>query len=166
LENQLSLQKSTKPFSSAQIESLEQQPPVSSLCILAAPLLLSSRGQSSRIRELEKPPSLLQLHWFLGRLFRTFSSPVHSIDASMCPTANGSGPELKKSLGAPPSIAVTAPADVIDAGNRSLDHCKCCFWNLALLCRLRSQAFILEGRLSSQSRLQSRHKQTQLPVSY
>jgi hypothetical protein len=43
----------------------------------------------------------------------------------MCPTANGSGRELEKSLDAPPpSIAITAPEDVPDAGLRSLDHCR------------------------------------------
>ena len=42
----------------------------------------------------------------------------------MCPTANGSGPELEKFPDAPPSIAITAPEDVPDAGLRSLDHCK------------------------------------------
>ena len=42
----------------------------------------------------------------------------------MCPTANGSGRELEKPLNAPPSIAITAPEDVPDAGLRSLDHCR------------------------------------------
>ena len=45
-------------------------------------------------------------------------------NASMCPTANGSGRELEKPLNAPPSVAITAPEDVPDAGLRSLDHCR------------------------------------------
>jgi hypothetical protein len=45
----------------------------------------------------------------------------------MCPTANGSGVELEKSE-APPSIAITAPEDVPDAGLRSLDHCRYPSW--------------------------------------
>jgi hypothetical protein len=42
----------------------------------------------------------------------------------MCPTANGSRPEVEKFPDAPPSIEITAPEDVPDAGLRSLDHCK------------------------------------------
>ena len=42
----------------------------------------------------------------------------------MCPTANGSGLELEKFPDAPPSIAITVPEDVPDAGLRSLDHCR------------------------------------------
>ncbi|KAK2627990.1 hypothetical protein QTJ16_002636 [Diplocarpon rosae] len=43
----------------------------------------------------------------------------------MSSTPNGSsGPELEKYQNAPPSITVTAPKDVIDAGLRSLDHYK------------------------------------------
>lgn len=42
----------------------------------------------------------------------------------MPPTPNGSAPELEKFPDAPPSIEVTAPEDVIDAGLRSLDHCQ------------------------------------------
>lgn len=45
----------------------------------------------------------------------------------MCPTPNGDGLELEKSNydnSQPPSISITAPADVIDAGLKSLDHCK------------------------------------------
>lgn len=46
-------------------------------------------------------------------------------NASMCPTANGSGGlQLEKFPPAPPSIEITAPEDVPDAGLRSLDHCK------------------------------------------
>lgn len=42
----------------------------------------------------------------------------------MSSTANRfGGLELETFSGAPPSIAVTAPGDVIDAGLRSLDHC-------------------------------------------
>jgi hypothetical protein len=56
----------------------------------------------------------------------------------MCPTPNGSGgPELEKfpDSPAPPTIAITAPVDVPDAGLRSLDHCKF-FPNPALLPKL------------------------------
>jgi hypothetical protein len=50
---------------------------------------------------------------------------VAAPNASMCPTSNGSGGlELEKFPDAPPTIAVTAPEDVPDAGLRSLDHCK------------------------------------------
>ncbi|TAQ85693.1 Peroxidase [Chlorociboria aeruginascens] len=42
----------------------------------------------------------------------------------MCPTSNGSGPELEKFPDAPPSISVTAAEEVPDAGLRSLDHYK------------------------------------------
>jgi len=42
----------------------------------------------------------------------------------MCPTSNGSGLELEKFPDAPPTVAVTSPEDVPDAGLRSLDHCK------------------------------------------
>ena len=45
-------------------------------------------------------------------------------NASMSSNPNGSGLELEKLAHAPlPAIAVTAPADVPDAGLRSLDHC-------------------------------------------
>jgi len=43
----------------------------------------------------------------------------------MRPTSNAAdGLELEKFPDAPPSIAVTAPEEVPDAGLRSLDHCK------------------------------------------
>lgn len=45
---------------------------------------------------------------------------------SSSPYGSG-GPETEKFPDAPPEIAITtAPEDVIDAGLRSLDHCKYC----------------------------------------
>lgn len=75
--------------------------------------------------------SLLHLHWF-SRSSSSCRASSKSYEvyrcctpnASMCPTANGSGRELEKPLNAPPSIAITAPEDVPDAGLRSLDHCR------------------------------------------
>ena len=92
------------------------------------PRTFDSKTTSSRIRDSIVAPS-----YPLG-FSVSLPSPPNSEEpiyldaaapnASMPPTPNGSGPELEKFPDAPPSIEVTAPEDVIDAGLRSLDHCQ------------------------------------------
>jgi hypothetical protein len=60
-------------------------------------------------------------------------------NASMSTTPNGSGPELEKFPDAPPTIEITAPEEVPDAGLRSLDHCEYSRSFLAKRARIRFQ---------------------------
>jgi hypothetical protein len=71
---------------------------------------------------------------FLSLLRKTFlplAPPIYvdaaSTNASMYPTPNGSDLEVETRTqnGETPSISVSAPSDIIDAGLKSLDHCKC-----------------------------------------